>query len=190
MTCEACGSQNEAGRKFCGECGAALSLGCPSCGAANAASAKFCGECGTSLLGPVAGETARHDHPWPILFRQPILLVRVGIHALHRDQAAPGRRRVAAAPDAHSKRPRRPRPQHRATGRQRRTRQAPGGAAGGAPERARLLRVAGVHDGDRLESETRPRGVPPQAFEGPRGERGRAVAHDHGGDHGHEVFSA
>jgi class 3 adenylate cyclase/tetratricopeptide (TPR) repeat protein len=53
VTCEACGSQNDAGRKFCGECGAALSLGCPSCGAANAASTKFCGECGTSLLGPV-----------------------------------------------------------------------------------------------------------------------------------------
>ncbi len=54
MTCEGCGSQNEAGRKFCGECGRALALGCPSCGAPNAAATKFCGECGTSLAGPVA----------------------------------------------------------------------------------------------------------------------------------------
>ena len=53
MTCEGCGSQNEGGRKFCGECGNALALGCPSCGAPNAVSTKFCGECGTSLAGPV-----------------------------------------------------------------------------------------------------------------------------------------
>ena len=57
MTCEGCGSQNEVGRKFCGECGAALALGCPSCGASNAASTKFCGECGTSLAEPVAAVT-------------------------------------------------------------------------------------------------------------------------------------
>ena len=47
-------SQNEAGRKFCGECGNPLALGCASCGAANAASAKFCGECGASLTGQPA----------------------------------------------------------------------------------------------------------------------------------------
>lgn len=49
MTCGACGTENESGRKFCGECGAALSLGCPSCGAPNPPSVKFCGECGVRL---------------------------------------------------------------------------------------------------------------------------------------------
>ena len=49
MTCVACGSENEAGRKFCGECGRPLAHACPACGAANAPTVKFCGECGTAL---------------------------------------------------------------------------------------------------------------------------------------------
>ena len=32
VTCQACGTTNEPGRKFCGECGSALALACPSCG--------------------------------------------------------------------------------------------------------------------------------------------------------------
>lgn len=56
MTCPRCGSENEAGRKFCLECGALLTATCPACAAANPPGAKFCGECGTSLLAasPVA----------------------------------------------------------------------------------------------------------------------------------------
>ncbi|MDH4104164.1 MAG: AAA family ATPase [Thermoleophilia bacterium] len=49
ILCSSCGSSNEPGRKFCGECGTGLTLGCPSCGAANAPGIKFCGECGTAL---------------------------------------------------------------------------------------------------------------------------------------------
>src|SRR5262245_58545684 len=49
MVCSACGSQNEAGRKFCGECGTALAAICAACGAANGGGAKFCGECGSAL---------------------------------------------------------------------------------------------------------------------------------------------
>jgi class 3 adenylate cyclase/tetratricopeptide (TPR) repeat protein len=49
VSCTACGSANEAGRKFCGECGGALSSACPSCGTPNAPGVKFCGECGTAL---------------------------------------------------------------------------------------------------------------------------------------------
>jgi class 3 adenylate cyclase len=40
---------NEPGRKFCGECGAPLTLVCGSCGASNTPGVKFCGECGTAL---------------------------------------------------------------------------------------------------------------------------------------------
>ncbi len=49
MRCNACGTENEAGRKFCGECGSPLARPCPACGAANSPGAKFCGECGSPL---------------------------------------------------------------------------------------------------------------------------------------------
>ena len=49
MPCPVCGTENEAGRKFCGECGNALARACASCGAANPPTVKFCGECGASL---------------------------------------------------------------------------------------------------------------------------------------------
>ena len=51
MTCASCGTANEAGRKFCGECGRPLLAGCPTCGATNPPEAKFCGECGSNLVG-------------------------------------------------------------------------------------------------------------------------------------------
>ncbi|MEX0629685.1 MAG: adenylate/guanylate cyclase domain-containing protein [Chloroflexota bacterium] len=72
MTCHNCGTQNEAGRKFCRECGVRLAVTCPACGRANAPEDKFCGECGSPLgaaaaqasgasatdsAGPVIGET-------------------------------------------------------------------------------------------------------------------------------------
>ena len=50
--CTICDSENPAGKKFCGECGAALGSRCPHCGAENAAGKKFCGDCGTALVAP------------------------------------------------------------------------------------------------------------------------------------------
>ena len=49
MRCAACGTENEAGRKFCGECGAPLARTCPSCASPNPPTVKFCGECGSAL---------------------------------------------------------------------------------------------------------------------------------------------
>ena len=49
MVCSHCGATNDAGRKFCAECGTRLSVACAACGADNSAGAKFCGECGTAL---------------------------------------------------------------------------------------------------------------------------------------------
>src|SRR5215813_9655795 len=49
MTCPHCGSDNPAGKKFCGECGTALANRCAQCGADNPPNKKFCGECGASL---------------------------------------------------------------------------------------------------------------------------------------------
>ncbi len=51
MRCGNCGTQNDAGRRFCVECGTRLAPGCPQCGAQNPPAAKFCGECGTPLAG-------------------------------------------------------------------------------------------------------------------------------------------
>ena len=51
MRCSSCGQDNDPGRKFCGECGAALSTACQQCGTPNPPDVKFCGECGTRLAG-------------------------------------------------------------------------------------------------------------------------------------------
>jgi len=54
LSCPSCGAENEGGRKFCGECGSALSSACPACGTPNAPGMKFCGECGTALGAAIA----------------------------------------------------------------------------------------------------------------------------------------
>ena len=56
-------------------------------------------------------------------------------------------------------------------------------AIGGRGEGARFLRIARVHDGDRLEREVRLRRVGAQAFERARGEAPGAIADDDGRDH-------
>jgi len=59
LICSKCGTENEAGRKFCKECAARLAVVCPTCGAVNGADAKYCGECATSLVaGAAAGAPA------------------------------------------------------------------------------------------------------------------------------------
>ena len=58
MTCAACGTANEDGRKFCKECGGALAAVCPSCGAANTPDSKFCGECATPLKAAAPASTS------------------------------------------------------------------------------------------------------------------------------------
>src|SRR6185369_12380308 len=64
MTCPNCGHTNEAGRKFCAECGTALAVVCPSCGTANTPGVKFCGECGTALTAhPPAARPATAPAP-------------------------------------------------------------------------------------------------------------------------------
>jgi class 3 adenylate cyclase/tetratricopeptide (TPR) repeat protein len=65
VICTVCGSPNESGRKFCGECGTALSRNCPACGAPNAPGVKFCGECGSVLAtaGPGTATASGPDQP-------------------------------------------------------------------------------------------------------------------------------
>src|SRR5689334_9944328 len=65
VTCASCGTANDAGRKFCMECGTPLTLSCDACGSANAPGAKFCGECGATLASaaPATGPVALASQP-------------------------------------------------------------------------------------------------------------------------------
>ena len=67
MTCPACGRENPAGMKFCGECGARLASGCPACGFQNPPGMKFCGNCGTGLgaAAPIATALSAAEAPLP-----------------------------------------------------------------------------------------------------------------------------
>jgi class 3 adenylate cyclase len=49
MRCSKCGAENPLGKKFCGDCGAALENRCPRCGAENPTGKRFCGDCGAAL---------------------------------------------------------------------------------------------------------------------------------------------
>ena len=49
MLCSACGTENDAGRRFCDTCGAPLTVVCRVCGSSNRPTARFCGDCGTSV---------------------------------------------------------------------------------------------------------------------------------------------
>ena len=62
MRCTNCKTENPAGKKFCGDCGAALANLCPKCGADNPAGKRFCGECGTALGAPAVAASARKSN--------------------------------------------------------------------------------------------------------------------------------
>ena len=64
--CPACGADNPATQKFCGECGARLALVCPACNHQNAAGQKFCGECGAKLGVPAAPSPAAPVEQIPV----------------------------------------------------------------------------------------------------------------------------
>src|SRR4051812_34597803 len=59
MVCSACGTENDAGRRFCDTCGAPLSVACSNCGSSNRPTARFCGDCGTPLESPGVGAIAQ-----------------------------------------------------------------------------------------------------------------------------------
>jgi hypothetical protein len=47
--CAACSTTNDAGLRFCGECGAKLPETCAACGFVNPPAFKYCGQCGSAL---------------------------------------------------------------------------------------------------------------------------------------------
>src|SRR6202042_3069140 len=66
MRCEKCGTENPAGKRFCGDCGAALANRCAQCGADNPVEKKFCGDCGNALTATARASTVRASDASPI----------------------------------------------------------------------------------------------------------------------------
>jgi class 3 adenylate cyclase/tetratricopeptide (TPR) repeat protein len=63
MKCPECQAENRETRKFCGKCGAPLSVKCPQCSSENLPGEDFCGECGQDLRAPK--KTAPIDYAQP-----------------------------------------------------------------------------------------------------------------------------
>jgi hypothetical protein len=67
MRCSKWNAQNPAGKKFCGDCGAALANPCSRCSADNPAGKRFCGECcaalGTSAPASAGSSNKTNDAP-------------------------------------------------------------------------------------------------------------------------------
>jgi class 3 adenylate cyclase/tetratricopeptide (TPR) repeat protein len=76
MLCPSCGTENAAGKKFCGDCGTELAVPCGHCGGTNPPGNRFCGDCGASLgtgpepiaAAPVVREAAAERRLVSVLF--------------------------------------------------------------------------------------------------------------------------
>ena len=67
VRCSNCKTENPAGKKYCGDCGAILANQCPKCGADNPAGKRFCGECGSALGAPAASASEKKSNDSTIL---------------------------------------------------------------------------------------------------------------------------
>jgi class 3 adenylate cyclase len=66
--CPHCGSEVEAGQRFCGSCGGSLALVCPVCETENPLSNKFCGSCGAELVRSQVSEEVEERRVVTVLF--------------------------------------------------------------------------------------------------------------------------
>jgi Double zinc ribbon/Adenylate and Guanylate cyclase catalytic domain len=65
MKCPRCQAENDAGARFCEECGGRLEAACPSCGAPVTPGKKFCRSCGAALTTEPAGRFANPESYTP-----------------------------------------------------------------------------------------------------------------------------
>jgi hypothetical protein len=76
MTCPRCQAENDAGARFCEDCGARLEVACPSCGTPVTPGKKFCRSCGAALTTEPAGRFASRDSYTPKHLAEKILTSR------------------------------------------------------------------------------------------------------------------
>jgi class 3 adenylate cyclase/tetratricopeptide (TPR) repeat protein len=91
MRCAKCGAENPAGKRFCGDCGAALANRCGQCGAENPPEKKFCGDCG-SVLGIAMAAAVASSSP-----SQPAAKIRVTPGEPDASTALEGERKTVTA---------------------------------------------------------------------------------------------
>jgi hypothetical protein len=81
MRCPQCQTENDAGARFCEDCGARLEATCPSCGTPVTPGKKFCRSCGGALTAESAGRFASPeplDRPQIRVPKAPIRVRRSG----------------------------------------------------------------------------------------------------------------
>jgi hypothetical protein len=76
MKCLRCQAENDAGARFCEDCGARLEAACPSCGTPVTPGKKFCRSCGAALT-TVAARLATMAQPAAKVYR--VGLLHVGL---------------------------------------------------------------------------------------------------------------
>jgi predicted amidophosphoribosyltransferase len=79
MKCAQCQAENDAGARFCEDCGARLEAACPSCGALVTSGKKFCRSCGAALTPEPASRFASLESYTPKHLAEKILTSRAAL---------------------------------------------------------------------------------------------------------------
>ena len=79
MTCPRCQTENDAGARFCEDCGARLEAACPSCGTPVTPGKKFCRSCGGALTTEPAGRFASPEAYTPKHLAEKILTSKAAL---------------------------------------------------------------------------------------------------------------
>jgi class 3 adenylate cyclase len=79
MKCPRCQVENDAGARFCEDCGARLEAACPSCGTPVTPGKKFCRSCGTALATEPAGRFASAQSYTPKHLAEKILTSKAAL---------------------------------------------------------------------------------------------------------------
>ena len=79
MKCPRCQAENDAGARFCEDCGARLEAACPSCGIPVTPGKKFCRSCGAALATEPAGRFASPESYTPKHLAEKILTSKAAL---------------------------------------------------------------------------------------------------------------
>jgi class 3 adenylate cyclase/tetratricopeptide (TPR) repeat protein len=79
MKCPRCQAENDAGARFCEDCGARLEAACPSCGTPVTPGKKFCRSCGAALTTAPAGRFAGPESYTPKHLAEKILTSKAAL---------------------------------------------------------------------------------------------------------------